>query len=126
MLSQLLANLLRNAIEAMQDGGSLLVEAFTPLEPPARRRVTLRVTDTGTGIDTSIRHRLFEPFFTTKISGTGLGLALCQRIAEVHGAVLTISPRPDQHGTIVEVCFPAADAASLLVGGPPGGRDVHT
>jgi signal transduction histidine kinase len=118
MLSQLLANLLRNAIDAMPTGGELIVEASASSDRSGRRRVILRVTDTGVGIDSSLRDRLFEPFFTTKASGTGLGLALCQRIVEAHGAVLTIVPSHNHRGTTVEICFPIAGASSLVKTAP--------
>jgi signal transduction histidine kinase len=52
--------------------------------------VTLRVNDTGAGIDPRVRHRLFEPLVTTKVRGIGLGLALCRRLAERNGGSLTL------------------------------------
>jgi two-component system sensor kinase FixL len=93
-LQQVLLNLVRNAIEAVQD-----------LETP-RRTVTLRtapvpvgdaevaVSDLGPGVDPAIRERLFDAFFTTKPEGTGLGLAISRSIIENHGGRL--AHRPNQ------------------------------
>lgn len=108
LIAQLLANLLRNAIDAMPAGGDLLLEAFAAPEGPTPRRVTLRVVDSGPGIDPSLGPRILEPFVTTKASGTGLGLTLCQKIAETHGASLALLPRRDRTGTVAEVTFSTA------------------
>jgi len=82
---QIVVNLLANALEAAGVGGAvrvtLRVEAHI---------VTLRVNDTGAGIDPRVRHRLFEPLVTTKVRGIGLGLALCRRLAERNGGSLTL------------------------------------
>jgi signal transduction histidine kinase len=93
-LQQVLLNLVRNAIEAVQE-----------LEMP-RRTVTLHTTttaagdaevsvsDLGPGVDPAIRERLFDAFFTTKPEGTGLGLAISRSIIENHGGRL--AQRPNQ------------------------------
>lgn len=82
-IKQVLLNLLKNSMEAMETGGTVTVD--TSLLPD---RVRIRVTDTGTGISEDIRDRLFDPFCTTKESGTGLGLTVCQRIvADHHGDI---------------------------------------
>ena len=78
-IKQVLLNLLKNAVEAMEGGGSLTVAAV-----PVGDRVRLSVTDTGGGIPEAMRARVFDPFCTTKESGTGLGLTVCQRIVEDH------------------------------------------
>ncbi len=106
-LTQLLANLLRNAIEAMPTGGDLLIEVFATPSDSFRHAVTLRVIDSGLGIDPTLQTRIFDPFFTTKSSGTGLGLTICQRIAEFHGATLVLLQRRGRQGTVAEVTFPA-------------------
>jgi two-component system sensor kinase FixL len=85
-LQQVMLNLVRNAIEAVQS-------------PDCQRLVTLRtahtgsavemsVSDLGTGLDPAIRERLFEAFATTKPAGTGLGLAISRSIVEAHGGRL--------------------------------------
>lgn len=78
-IRQVVVNLVRNARQAMPDGGRLRV--VVDREGDA---VVLSIEDTGTGIDEQTRKRLFEPFSTTKSHGTGLGLAICKQIVEAH------------------------------------------
>jgi signal transduction histidine kinase len=111
-LVQLFVNLIRNAIEAMPDGGTVTVNA----EPIAGRSVPdgvmVRVLDEGSGIAPSLRAKIFDPFFTTKPSGTGLGLSICREIADFHRARLTLRTRTPLLGTIAEIDFPAARSES--------------
>ena len=99
---QVIANVAKNAIDAMPSGGKLRVAARIE-----DGRLRLRVSDTGAGIPEEIRERVFEPFFTTKEvgRGTGLGLPICQRIVERLGGHLAISSEPGM-GTTVEVDLP--------------------
>ncbi|MFU2209947.1 ATP-binding protein [Solidesulfovibrio sp. C21] len=78
-LKQVCINLFKNAAEAMEAGGTLTVATRT-----VGRKARLTVTDSGGGIPDDVRQRVFDPFCTTKESGTGLGLAVCQRIIEDH------------------------------------------
>jgi two-component system sporulation sensor kinase A len=103
----LFVNLLKNAIEAMPDGGTVTIEAdhSTGRVPSS---IVVRVLDEGTGIDPTVRAKIFEPFFTTKPSGTGLGLSICREIADFHRARLVLLPRSViDGGTIAEVEFPS-------------------
>lgn len=84
-LRQALLNVLRNAVEAMPEGGDITVEAAGKGE-----RVVLAVSDTGPGIPDEFRPRLFEPFATTKQRGTGLGLAFVQQVAQECGGEVVI------------------------------------
>ncbi|NOZ00637.1 MAG: HAMP domain-containing protein [Deltaproteobacteria bacterium] len=84
-LRQALLNLLRNAVEAMPEGGTITVEAGGRGE-----RAVLSVRDTGPGIPEEFRPRLFEPFATTKQRGTGLGLAFVQQVAHECGGEVVI------------------------------------
>jgi PAS domain S-box-containing protein len=104
-LVQLFVNLLRNAVEAMPDGGTVTIEAEHLAGRTGPDSVIVRVIDEGPGIDPVIRPKIFEPFFTTKPSGTGLGLSICREIADFHRARLTLLPRTFG-GTEAEVEFP--------------------
>ena len=85
-LQQVMLNLVRNAIEAVQSGGGeRLVVLRTELCPVG---VEISVSDLGPGVDPAIRERLFQPFATTKPEGTGLGLAISRSIVENHGGAL--------------------------------------
>jgi signal transduction histidine kinase len=107
-LTQLFHNLIRNAQDAMPDGGEIRIRAQAGSARGGG--VTITVVDEGTGIDPGLTHKVFEPFFTTKPSGTGLGLSICREIADFHHAQLTLGPRSDRAGTIARLDFPARTA----------------
>ena len=105
---QLFVNLLRNAVEAMPDGGTVTIEADHSPSRVGPASIVIRVLDEGTGIDPTVRAKIFDPFFTTKRSGTGLGLSICREIADYHRARLELFPRSVlDGGTIAEVEFPS-------------------
>lgn len=88
LLQQVLLNIFRNGVQAMPQGGRLLIECLASTTPPARGSfAAVRVTDTGGGIAPEHLPQLFDPFFTTREigSGTGLGLPVSRRIVEEHG-----------------------------------------
>jgi PAS domain S-box-containing protein len=111
-LIQLFLNLLKNAIEAMPDGGTVTIEAEHRAGRFLSDSVIVRLIDEGLGIASSVRGYIFEPFFTTKPSGTGLGLSICREIADFHRARLTLRPRTPLLGTIAEVEFSSAHTES--------------
>jgi two-component system sensor histidine kinase HydH len=82
---QLLLNLMKNAIQAMPNGGLLTVSLRVK-----GGIAELTVRDNGIGIQPEHLHHIFEPFWTSKAQGTGLGLALCSKVAEEHGGHLTV------------------------------------
>ncbi|WP_371361789.1 PAS domain S-box protein [Sporomusa rhizae] len=82
-IRQLILNLVRNAYEAMELPGSVIIKTYSNND-----NIVLEIKDTGKGIPSEIRHKLGTPFVTTKDQGTGLGLAVCYRVAERHTAVI--------------------------------------
>jgi len=106
-VEQVLLNLLRNAVEAM--------------ETSTRRELTLRterwdgmvaisVADTGSGISPAIEAQLFQPFVTTKRDGMGIGLSVCRAIVEAHGGRLWVEPN-DGGGSVFRFTLPPVDEA---------------
>jgi len=102
LLRQVFPNLIRNAIQAMPDGGELRLQtekALIPVSGPesgkdvgARKFITVTVTDTGGGICADDLSKIFNPFFTTKDKGTGLGLAISHNIIKAHqGTIEAVS-----------------------------------
>ena len=102
-LHQVFVNLLLNGIEAMPQGGELLVTIRGPEEIDGGCQITVR--DSGTGIPAAIMERMFEPFVTSKDRGTGLGLAVSHRIVKQHGGKVTAANR-EGNGAVFTVALP--------------------
>jgi len=94
LLRQVLENLVRNGIEAIDGAGSIRIETDV-----VDRLLVIRVKDTGCGIPPETQSRLFEPFFTTKAHGTGLGLATSQQIVFEHNGHLVVESQPNKGST---------------------------
>jgi signal transduction histidine kinase len=100
-LKEVLVNLVVNACEAMDSGGSIVIQEEEGHVEPLGRVVIIRVSDTGPGIPSPIKERIFQPFFTTKEEGTGLGLSIASRIVEEHGGWLDVSSEEGKGTTFV-------------------------
>ncbi len=114
-ISQVINNLVLNAIQAMPDGGviqagleNFSLPASSPLPQPAGQYVKLSLKDQGTGISKSDLGRVFDPFFTTKAKGSGLGLATAYAVIEKHGGYITVDSGLNQ-GTTFTIYLPASD-----------------
>jgi two-component system, LuxR family, sensor histidine kinase DctS len=108
LVEQVLLNLTRNAIEAMQatpaERRILRVLAAAAPQAPAGK-VEISIIDQGHGISSQVEDSLFSPFFSTKPQGMGLGLNICRTTVEFHGGTLTHEPNP-QGGTIFRFTLP--------------------
>jgi two-component system, LuxR family, sensor kinase FixL len=91
-VEQVLLNLLRNAVEAMET--SERRELVVSTKPAADNMIEVTVADTGPGIDPRVAPQLFEPFVTTKRQGMGIGLSISRTIIESHGGQITMEPNP--------------------------------
>jgi signal transduction histidine kinase len=110
-LQQVFFNIIINAIQAMTDGGTLLLQTDL-VEEQGRDVVRVLIGDSGAGIKPEDMEMIFTPFFTTKTQGTGLGLAICRQLMEQQGGALTISSRFGE-GTRVVISLPVStDAAT--------------
>lgn len=86
MIRRAILNLVLNAIDAMPNGGRLLIQSVRN-----DHALEIHIADSGPGLPAEVLPRVFEPFFTTKQGGTGLGLAIVTRIAEAHGGTISAS-----------------------------------
>ncbi len=129
MVEQVLLNLARNAMQAMDEAGvahpSLLLQVRRApageSAPAAKDWLEFSVADQGPGIAPEVGERLFTPFFTTKAEGMGLGLSMCRTVVEQHGGFLAWEPnRP--RGTIFRFTLPTGAAESA----PATGRASAT
>ncbi len=107
LIRQVLLNLLRNAMEAMPDGGRLEVTTQRRGDGVSEPAVILtRVADTGVGIADANLRNVFRPLFSTKPHGAGLGLSFCRQTVEEHGGQIRLASRGVNHGTVVTVSLP--------------------
>jgi PAS domain S-box-containing protein len=103
-IGQVLINLVRNAVEAMEgsERRELLISTHASADA-----VEIAVTDSGPGLAAEVADRLFEPFVTSKASGLGLGLSICRELIEAHGGELSAAPGTTG-GMVFTIRLPAA------------------
>jgi two-component system, NtrC family, sensor histidine kinase PilS len=123
IFQQMLWNLFRNALEAMPDGGELMVRVrpySNQAEPGlcARQQIRIDVQDSGCGISPELQEKIFEPFFTTKEKGTGLGLSTVYQLLQGCGGRIEIHSEPGR-GSTFSMVFP------LAVPDDSAGRDLQ-
>lgn len=109
-IQQVLFNLMRNGIEAME--GSRRKELVISTAPASGGQLTVRVADTGTGIAPEMMDQLFQPFATSKPNGMGVGLSISRNIVESHGGRLWAEPNPGG-GTVFSFTLPALTEQDL-------------
>jgi PAS domain S-box-containing protein len=115
-IRQVLNNLIANAIDAMRQGGRLIVRAHECTDYSGkenlRKGIRITIADTGHGMPKTIRNRVFEPFYTTKeLNGTGLGLWISSGIVSRHQGklILRSTDHPIHHGTVFALFLPLLD-----------------
>jgi signal transduction histidine kinase/CheY-like chemotaxis protein/tetratricopeptide (TPR) repeat protein len=112
-LREVITNLLKNSLEALESGGAIVISVTE-----RGNQVVATVEDDGPGISAELRAKLFTPFFTTKGErGTGLGLCLSQQIVERHGGEIALDSEPGK-GTRVSVTIPVAQDAVTATAAP--------
>jgi signal transduction histidine kinase len=112
LLSMILYNLVRNAVESM--AANEPSERRLGIDTVRRQRgVEVTVSDLGPGIPEEDRERVFDPFFTTRSEGSGLGLAVSRTLAEMHGGEIWSSPGPEGRGTTMHLLLPTSDGSRI-------------
>ena len=107
-VQQVLINLMLNAIQAMEKGGTLTLRAFRESEGG----VGVEIRDTGVGIPAANLKKIFDPFFTTKSEGTGLGLSISMKILDNHRASLDVESEVGK-GSVFTLHFPGESARGI-------------
>ncbi len=107
-LKQAFLNIISNAIQSMEDGGTVTVTSAQK-----GHDIVVTMSDTGPGISSEVMSKLFVPFFTTRKSGSGLGLAVTRRIVENHGGQITADSVPGE-GTTFVVRLPIIRSTSAM------------
>ena len=110
-LQAALMNLVKNALEAMGEGGRLVARTYT-----TRKSVALDLIDTGCGMEESTAMHMFEAFYSTKSGGSGLGLPTARKIIEAHGGRIDVQSDVGR-GTKFTLEFPTPKR----IGGEPSG-----
>ncbi|MDY0304357.1 MAG: ATP-binding protein [Sphaerochaeta sp.] len=109
LVKQALLNLIKNAMAAMEGGGTLIVSVRQD-----GNELSVSVTDSGVGMDEQTISKLFEPYFTTKASGTGLGLTMVYKIMKEHGGDVTVTSKKGE-GTVFTLHFPVPESEYIAL-----------
>jgi two-component system sensor kinase FixL len=109
-IQQVIVNLMRNAIEAMEQSPRRELTVTAELTGDARQ-IIVRIVDTGPGLAPTVAEKLFQPFVTTKAHGMGVGLSICRSIVAGHGGELVAQANPEG-GTIFSFTLPLAERDS--------------
>jgi len=105
MITQAIVNLIENALQAMPEGGRLMIRA-EKAGAAETRSLQISISDTGVGMDREALSRAFEPYFSTKGGGTGLGMAIAKRAIEEHNGRIELTSAP-MKGTTARIILPS-------------------
>ncbi len=120
-IRQVIVNLISNAVDALVEGGKIVIRTTEATDPHGGRRgLRVTVADDGIGMDAATQARIFEPFFSTKgITGAGLGLWVSKEIMGKHGGSLRVRSRSSREGcrggAVFTLFIPETDGELLLV-----------
>ncbi|MDD5593152.1 MAG: ATP-binding protein, partial [Candidatus Margulisbacteria bacterium] len=107
-ISQVFSNLILNAMQAMPEGGEIIVSTFPGKKTEdILQTIRVQVADTGHGISEEMIKKLFDPFFTTKYGGTGLGLTITHSIVDGHKGFIDVESKVGR-GTTFTVTLPVS------------------
>jgi len=106
LFERVLNNMIMNSIQAMPNGGKIVIKS----DEEEGDFVLIHVMDEGVGIQDEVKARIFTPLFTTKAKGTGLGLAVCKRIIEAHGGLVSFKPNIGK-GTVFTIKLPLSNVS---------------
>ena len=109
LIKQALLNIIKNALAAMENGGTLTVSTFSK-----DNMVYVRIRDTGTGIPSEMISKIFEPYFTTKENGSGLGLTVVYKVIKEHGGELRVFSKEGE-GTTFTILLPIPQTDKKLL-----------
>jgi len=119
LLRRVYTNILTNAVQAMPEGGFIIVEGSV-----VKDMAKVSVSDTGQGISEENMKKIFQPLFTTKAKGTGLGLAVCKRLVEAHGGEITVGTKVGV-GATFNVMIPLRRGEEKAQGAPESATEVE-
>ncbi len=129
-INQVIHNLVKNAVEAMPEGGVIRINAENDTVDENRnlmlspgKYVRIDIIDSGTGISDKYLDRMFEPFFTTKAKGSGLGLATSYSIIKNHGGYINLESE-EGRGTTFHVYLPATEKRAIVKKDKPAHRII--
>jgi nitrogen fixation/metabolism regulation signal transduction histidine kinase len=120
LLEQVLGNLLRNAIQVLEQMPPEAREVAWAMGFTETNRVWITIVDSGPGVPEEIKSRLFTPFVTTRAQGTGLGLSFVKKVIEDHGGQVKYVERHGRPGACFEMSLPAVSAVSVEAQQPTG------
>jgi signal transduction histidine kinase len=107
LLRRAIVNLLRNAVEATPEARRTVAGTITLAGRRGPSEVTLSIGDRGAGVDAAAREKIFLPFYSSKPAGSGFGLSIVARIAELHGGTVDVTDRPGG-GAVFTLRLPGA------------------
>jgi two-component system sensor histidine kinase HydH len=116
-IKQAVINVLKNAMEAMENGGTLTLRTYALSQSG---EAVIEISDTGPGISAKAMHNIFNPYYTTKPRGTGLGLPITNRIVKAHGGKIELRNK-EGGGAVFTIRLPYGKPSPENAGGRPDG-----